>query len=108
MPLRFYTHIRRNAISRSFVFDVSMEYLWKLFESQGGRCALTGTQLSMPGRARLRSAHTASLDRIDNSKGYVADNVRWVHKAVNVMRMDMSDEEFIAWCSLVVRHNSAG
>lgn len=95
---------------RGIVFDVSQEYLWSLFTDQGCRCAMTGLPISMGCRS-TRSVHgisylgrTASLDRIDSSVGYVPGNVRWVHKVVNVMRSDMTDEEFVNWCRLVAAH----
>ena len=48
---------------------------------------------------------TASLDRIDSSKGYIEGNVQWVHKRVNLMKGNMSTENFIEWCNLVVKNN---
>lgn len=29
------------------------------------------------------------------------DNVQWVHKDVNIMKNDWSDEEYILWCSII-------
>ena len=37
---------------------------------------------------------TASLDRIDSKKGYTIDNIQWVHKDVNKMKMDLQEEDF--------------
>jgi hypothetical protein len=48
---------------------------------------------------------TASLDRIDSSKGYVEGNVQWVHKRINIMKNDLSDSEFIEWCRVVSKNN---
>jgi len=44
---------------------------------------------------------TASLDRIDSTKNYTIDNIQWVHKDVNKMKMDFSQEYFIEMCRLV-------
>lgn len=38
---------------------------------------------------------TASLDRIDGARGYVEGNVWWVHKDVNVMKMDLEVDYFV-------------
>ena len=38
---------------------------------------------------------TASLDRIDSSKGYIKGNVQWVHKNINYMKQEMTNEEFL-------------
>lgn len=42
--------------------------------------------------------HTASIDRIDNDKGYTEDNVQLVHKDVNMMRGSLDDEKFKQLC----------
>ena len=45
--------------------------------------------------------NTASLDRIDSSKGYVEGNVQWVHKMINMSKQQYSQEEFIDMCKAV-------
>ena len=49
---------------------------------------------------------TASLDRIDSEKGYVAGNVHWVHKTVNKMKMEFSVDDFVSVCKEVAEHKS--
>jgi len=49
-------------------------------------------------------ASTASLDRIDSSKGYVRGNIQWVHIAINFMKHSLPEEEFIRWCCLVAQY----
>jgi len=44
---------------------------------------------------------TASLDRINSSKGYTLDNVQWVHKTVNIMKQGLSDEDFKYWIKMI-------
>lgn len=39
----------------------------------------------------------ASLDRIDNSKGYVEGNLQWLCKRVNYMKHTMNNEYFLTW-----------
>jgi hypothetical protein len=48
---------------------------------------------------------TASLDRINNNLGYVIDNVQWTHKAINQMKSDRTQEEFLNLCCLVAERN---
>lgn len=48
---------------------------------------------------------TASLDRIDSSKGYVEGNVHWVHKDINIMKWDFPLETFIKMCKFVAENN---
>jgi hypothetical protein len=51
------------------------------------------------------SETTASLDRIDSSKGYIEGNLQWVHKDVNIMKMDLSQVEFIDYCVKVALYS---
>ena len=101
-----WTKIKNNAKRRrsgSIDFDVSIEYIWNLFLKQDRKCSITGIPLTF---ANTWHDHlsTASLDRIDSSKGYVEGNVQWVHKAINKMKTDFSQEDFIKWCEVVVNH----
>lgn len=48
----------------------------------------------------------ASLDRIDSQKGYSENNVQWAHKVVNKMNMNVSQKEFIGWCSKIKDKNA--
>ena len=48
---------------------------------------------------------TASLDRIDNSKGYLKGNVQWVHKDVNMAKGTMKNDSFIAMCKTIANFN---
>lgn len=105
----FWSSCREGAHDRKIPFDVSIEYAWQLFQAQGGRCVLSGVPIAFyPGKL---SNSTASLDRIDNAKGYVEGNIQWVHKVVNIMRNTLTVEAFFDWCRCVVKtlaHNRRG
>jgi hypothetical protein len=98
----FYVNLKNNAARRGIDFNVPIEYLWDTFQKQKGRCNLSGVELCFPHNQRQKRFRTASLDRIDSSKGYVIGNVQWVHKNINFMKLNLSDEDFIGWCKLVV------
>jgi len=95
----YITEIKKGAVSRGLKYDVSKEYLYGLFVFQNERCALSGIQLSLEFCRGKRQ--TASLDRIDSSKGYVEGNVQWVHKDVNKMKQDLPQNTFLNWCKLI-------
>lgn len=59
------------------------------------KCALTGREIGFD------APQTASLDRIDSTKGYLSGNVQWVHVSVNRMKNSFSQNEFIATCTEV-------
>ncbi len=95
-----YSSIRYYSRKLNRDFNVSKEYLWKLFISQGKLCALSGIPLVMGYKSLIQ---TASLDRIDSSKGYIENNVQWVHKDINMMKQEYSQEQFIEYCRLITK-----
>jgi hypothetical protein len=71
--------------------------LQQLWEDQQGCCAVTGQAMS-PGS-------TASLDHIiPKSRGGLSEkgNLRWVLLRINQMKWDMTHDEFVATCRVVV------
>ena len=48
---------------------------------------------------------TASLDRIDSSKGYTKNNVQWLHKDINIMKRDFPEEKFLFLCKQIVKNH---
>jgi hypothetical protein len=90
------------AKKRNIKFEITIEYIWQLYEHQNGLCAISGVPISFG--ARSSDKNSASLDRIDSSLGYVEGNVQWVHKKINFMKGKDSDDEFIEWCRLVTNH----
>lgn len=88
---------------RHIPFCLTIEEAWDLFLKQERKCSLSGVEISFSERNKKYGAetNTASLDRIDSSKGYTIDNVQWVHKVVNIMKMSLSQDEFIQWCHTI-------
>lgn len=104
MPYTYYHRVQRGAQTRNLVFSVTPEYLWGLYQTQGGLCAVTG--LPIPFNRKVFNPCTASLDRIDSTQGYVEGNVQWVHKDINRMKMDLPMDRFVELCQLVVSHRA--
>lgn len=100
----YWNRLIKGAKERNIEFSISMEYAWNLFIKQNQKCALTNDDICM--YRLFSSKQTASLDRIDNSKGYIEGNVQWIHKWINFMKSDFSQEEFIEICKKVVAHNT--
>lgn len=87
-------------------FDITIEYAWNLFLKQDRKCALSDLALIIPFRNKNRAiSGNASLDRIDSSKGYIENNVQWVHKDINMMKRIYNQDYFISMCELVVKKN---
>lgn len=102
-----YHKIAKQANDRGIVFEVTPDYLESLLIKQNFKCALSGIPLRFSLNFKTkedREYHTASLDRIDSSKGYIEGNVQWVHKDINYMKCDFTQEEFINYCKCVVNN----
>lgn len=96
-------NLKRSALKRKLEFSVSIEYLSSLFISQNKKCAISNLDISFGKKASDR--RSASLDRIDNNRGYTIDNVQWVHKDVNYMKSYLTEERLIYLCKKIIEHN---
>lgn len=101
----FVSKFRMGAKSRNLDFLINAEYMWNLWKDQNGICNLTGEKLTLPKVSRDRKCgnYTASLDRIDSSKGYIEGNVQWVHKDINRLKWDLSQDKLIELCEKIVK-----
>lgn len=106
----YWTRIAKGAESRNLEFNITIEYGWELFEKQKGLCALSNIQLIMDRQFSQNlgpnKKQTASLDRIDPTRGYVVGNVQWTHYLLNRMKSDFQTDEFVSWCKLVSLHHT--
>lgn len=98
--------IKFGAKRRNIPFDVTPQFLWKLYEEQGRKCAITDLNIVLENKIEKSnvawSIVTASLDRKDNDLGYTRDNVWWVHKEVNRLKNNYSMDELLYWSKLIV------
>ncbi len=94
--------VKYGAQKRNLEYSVSTEYLWDLYLKQNKKCALSGIDITILPTDN-GNGQTASLDRIDNSKGYIVGNVHWVHKDINIMKCDHSVQDFHYYCDRVAK-----
>jgi hypothetical protein len=97
----FWTHIMRSAKARDIEILITREQAWQKFLDQDRKCAYTNLDIYFA-KSKKMSEGTASLDRIDSDKGYTLDNIQWVHKWVNIMKVDLKEDEFLTYCKLIV------
>jgi len=98
--------IKARAKHRGQAFEITIDYAWELFVTQEKRCSLTGTLLTLSPSRVDKGASTASLDRIDSSKGYLTGNVQWVHVDINFMKNSLPLKNFVELCCKVAQHTS--
>jgi hypothetical protein len=100
----YWARLKASAAERDHDFAITPEYAIAIWESQEGRCALTGQKLRFSDYGESMVAQTASLDRIDSKQGYVRGNVQWIHKNLQRMKGEMTDDDFAYWCTQVADH----
>jgi hypothetical protein len=103
----YWHKMEKSAAQRSFDFTITKEWAWNLYEQQNRKCALSGVPILLyPNNDRYR-LQTASLDRIDSSKGYIEGNLQWVHKRVNFLKRNYPEKELVFWCTKIAEVKKA-
>lgn len=93
---------------RPTVDPVTVEQLMEIWNQQNGLCALTKIPMTWtPTGTGAFTPTSVSIDRVDNSRAYEADNVRLVCMAVNSFRMGMSDDEMLRFAKAILDTASA-
>lgn len=86
---------KRRALLRGKDFDLTLDWVVYEMERTGYLCPLTGikfdTSYKTVGRMRPFSP---SIDRLDNSMGYLKSNCRIIISAMNVMLNDWGEDVF--------------
>lgn len=85
------------ARDKDYEFNISVEFLIKLFNDQKGLCALSGYEMNYISG----SSYKMSLDRIDSSKGYTIDNVQWITWQVNNLKGNLEESELFKLCEAI-------
>lgn len=82
-------------------FDITLQYLEKLWKLQEGKCALSG--IPMTYELKLgRIATNVSIDKIDKNQGYIVGNIQLVCMACNQIKSDLTEEEMYNFCKKIV------
>ena len=82
--------------------NLTLSQLRSKWDAQRGLCAYTGIPMQLPDSVKgwkHATPMSASLDRIDSSKGYSADNIEFVCRFVNLGKSSFSRavaQQFIA------------
>lgn len=80
------------------IFTITPDYLYSVWMNQEGKCALTGTIMSLEKNTPL----TLSLDKVIPEKGYIEGNVQWLCWAVNRAKGDLNTIDFYSLCKAVI------
>lgn len=88
----------RGAKTRGLSFEVTVSDLTIQLIRQNGTCSLSGRKISL-------LDNSASLDRINSDIGYTKDNIQWLYKPINTMKMALPQADFLQFCrEIATRH----
>lgn len=89
------TNSKKRANKNNWQCNLTLKYLAELWFEQRGRCALTGVLLDYEtGDLSSKNPFRTSIDRIDNSRGYIKGNVRLVTHWANNAKSTWDDQIF--------------
>lgn len=91
--------VKNSAKHRGLPFVLTACDIRDLWLAQDKRCVYSGRLISFRDK-------TASVDRIDSTRGYVLDNIQIVHVDVNKMKMSRTHEEFLELIRLINSHQN--
>ena len=98
----YFKDLEKNAKNRNIPFNITLNQIGDLWENQN-ICPYSGLLL-VQRKSQKDNNYTASLDRIDSSKGYQPKNVQWVWKEINYMKGKKSDSEFKKILKVIVEN----
>lgn len=87
----YFSYITKRLGGRSKKFGFKLK---EKFEKQNGQCIYTGKQLIL--------GLNASIDHIIPGKDHSIDNLQFVDRQINSMKTNMSHEEFLDMCNLIL------
>lgn len=105
-PFKYYLNNSKRRLKHEI--DIDLTYLEELWEKQKGICPYTKIKLILNSSTKkdikLDMRYTASLDRIDSSKGYIKGNVQFISMAINLMKNTMSHEHTLEFLTQITNN----
>lgn len=101
---RIITSLKNRAKEVNVPFNLNGEYLYKLWQEQDSKCYYTGEQMNPMAKVENKTqGHPdfPSIDRLIPASGYIEGNVRWCKLKVNIMKNNLSKDQFIDRCKLI-------
>lgn len=104
---------RSGCQDEGFEFTITSDWVIHRFHQLGGKCELCGDEMTHSRPTKddekelFRGVSTnVSLDQTVHANGYTPENVQLVHKRCNLMKLDMSMEDFVSTCSKVAQKHT--
>jgi len=86
-------------------YEITVDQLVELWESQDGRCAISGVVLTHHNDGTGVKDFNASIDRIDSNLGYVPGNVQLVAYRANMLKQSLSTDMLYWWVKTIYQYS---
>jgi len=109
---KLHLDMRHNAKKRAKKLDIEItcDDIKDLYKKQNGLCALTGIAMTTDtymtkGNQHIINKMNISIDRVNSDLGYTKENIQLVGAMINRMKSDLTNKEFIDFCSVISNYN---
>ncbi len=106
-----YSNYIGKAKERNLEWNLSKEEVKHLFEQNCYYCNSKPSNINKRSKAYVHKTPEiftySGIDRIDNSKGYLIDNVVSCCKTCNYAKRDLTENEFDSWITRLTNHQQA-
>lgn len=101
-----YKYYMKNIKQRYKTIDITLQDLHEQWVNQEGICPYSGISLILSTHSKIEknAIYSASVDRIDSSKGYIKGNIQFTSRAMNHMKHTMSHEDTVILCKLIAQN----
>jgi len=104
--------VKTNAKRNNIDIDIDYNYIEELFEKQNGLCNLSGIEMTTKAsklveEGKVKHPYNVCINRIDQKKGYIEDNVSLICTSIKDMKSDLKDEEFVKNSFAVIKNTLA-
>jgi hypothetical protein len=97
-----YTKYKRTAKSKEIYFDITFEHFLKITKENCTYCDRKPSQVYDLGNRQHNGTYTYNgVDRQDNSKGYILNNVVACCKYCNYAKSDRNATDFLNWADRI-------
>lgn len=85
-------HLKKKSAEKHLEFNLTEDFLISLYNKQNGKCFYSGSDMLLRGTSKDKDK-SLSVDRMDNSKGYLTDNVVLCCNKMNNVKNNLSLKE---------------
>lgn len=105
IPGGYWNSLLKSSQDRNINFDITIKYAYYIYKKQHMKCKLSNLPIEFH-TTNKNENFQASLDRIDNNKGYIKGNIQWVVKEINYMKNKIIEKNFIEFCKKINNFNN--